>query len=103
MDRRALLAAALAAIALAGCGGSDRPPAGPTVEEARAQFELACLQGSHDRLDRRLCRCIVREASRRPEYDSAEELAALSRRAGGAMPAALDRVARGCADRIAGG
>jgi hypothetical protein len=102
LGRRGLIAGALAVAVLAGCGGGDRAPAGPTLKEAKATFELACLQGSHDRLDRRLCRCIVREASRRAEYDSPGELAILSRRTAAAMPAALDTVARRCADRIGG-
>jgi len=105
---RALLGAALVAALLAGCGSSSSDgPDGPTPQEAKAKLRLACLQGSHDRLDRRLCRCIVAEASRRPEFDTPAKLVALSRRTaaaqGGDTPDALRTVARRCADRVAGG
>ncbi|UGS36601.1 hypothetical protein [Capillimicrobium parvum] len=108
---RSLLGAVLVAALVAGCGGSSGAGSrsgsgGPTLQEAKAKLRLACLQGSRGRLDRRLCRCIVREASRRGEYDTPEKLEALSRRTGatdaGGEPAPMRAVARLCADQVAG-
>jgi hypothetical protein len=95
------LAAGAAVLALGACGGAD---AAGALDQAKARLVSACQEGSSSALDRRLCRCIADEASKRPEYDTAAKLDALREdEDGDTVPAALGQVAMTCADQAGGG
>jgi hypothetical protein len=100
---KTLLAAALVAAFLAGCGSSGDDKAKTSMADAQRDFVIACRQGGADELDAQLCRCIAAEAVKRPEYDTPQELATLAdQQRGTDLPKPLARIVEHCATKLAG-
>jgi hypothetical protein len=88
----------LAAVALGGCGGSDKKAAGPT-DKAHEEFVAGCQQGGAPDA---FCECLYDELVKKQGVDTAQEfsdLTAEATKAGSdpsAVPEELRKAAQAC-------